>query len=117
MNRTELRGHLKSDPVITALPSGDALMVFTLVVNGTRWSTQANAQIVTSAFILIRAYSDVVMDLVNGPNGEPRQGDDVYILGSLEQIEVPKGSDPEKTERKTGVTAFQVQVIRRKPRS
>lgn len=115
MNRVELRGHLKADPAISALPSGDAVMTFTLVVNGTRWSQQANAQIVTSAFILVRAYSDVVMDLVNGA-GEPHQGDDVYILGSLEQIEKQKDNDPSKTERKTGVTAFQVQVIRRKHR-
>lgn len=113
MNKVELRGHLKDDAVLTHLQSGDPVLTWTLAVNGTRWSKADNAHIVTTAWILCRMYADQVIDLINTDGGEPKRGDDVYVAGELTQIQ----KDPEKTERKTGVTVFSLTVIRRRSRT
>ena len=113
MNKVELRGNLKADPTIDYLQSGDPVMSFTLCVNGARWSQRENRQVVTTAFIRCRMYADQVAEMLDA-SLEPGQGDDVYLVGQLEQVEVPKESDPEKKERKTGVTVFELNVIRRR---
>lgn len=112
MNRTELRGHLKDDAVLTYLTSGDPVLTWVLAVNGTRWSKADSAHIVTTAWILCRMYADQVVELVNA-GGEPKRGDDVHVVGEMAQIQ----KDPEKTERKTGVTVFSLTVIRRRSRT
>lgn len=115
MNKVELRGGLLRDAAVDYLPSGDPVMRFTLAVNGTRWSRSDNAHVVTTAYISCRMYADQVIAMIDAA-GEPKQGDDVYVVGELAQIEVQKGSDPTKTEKKTGVTVFHMDVIRRKVR-
>lgn len=113
MNRVELRGGLTADPKIEYLPSGDPVVSFTLAVNDTRWDSKAESQVVTTSYIRCRMFSDVAMDVLDDKRGFGK-GDDVYLLGKLEQIVVEKDSDPSKTERKTGVVVFQLTVVRRR---
>lgn len=111
MNRVELRGGVTTEPKIDYLPSGDPVIGFTVAVNGTRWSSQDNRQVVKTSYIWCRVYSDVAKDVLDHPEGFDK-GDDVYVLGEIEQIEREK--EDGKKERKTGVTVFQMTVVRRR---
>lgn len=109
MNRVELRGGVTNDSEPKWLPSGDPVVEFTLAVNGTRWSSEQQAQVVKTTFIRVKAYSEVATRLVDAG---VEKGDDLYVLGELIQEEWEK-KDGTK-ERKTGVVAFQVTLIRRR---
>jgi single-strand DNA-binding protein len=102
VNRVELRGGVTTEPKIEFLPSGDPVVTFTVAVNGTRWSSQENKQVVKTAYIRCRAYSDIAKDVLEHADGFDK-GDEVYVLGELDQIEIVHADG--KKDRKTGVTA------------
>ena len=110
MNRIEITGGLTRDPELVYLPnSGAALMEMTVAVNVARYNGETRQQEVTTIYVLVKAWSSLAEAIAED---DLSKGDEVYVLGELEQRTVEK-RDKSK-ESKTHVTAKMVSVVRRR---
>lgn len=109
MNRVEIRGGLVRDPEFRFVGDNSTpLLEMTVAVNGTRYDRAKNSQVVKTTFVQVQAWG-VIADEVMNKYGLAK-GDEVYVLGELDQREVEK-ADGSK-ERKTRVTAFLITALR-----
>lgn len=113
MNRVELRGGLTRDAEIKAVGQHNVLLCeFTVAVNGARYDSAAQAQVVTTTFVTVNAWGEIAEQIAD--RGGLARGDEVYVLGELDQREVEKRDGTK--ERKTRVNAFVVTDVRRRNR-
>jgi single-stranded DNA-binding protein len=107
LNRVELVGGLVRQPEVSTTPGGHTLWRATIAVNGTRYDSQAQAQVVKTAYVTISAAGTLADRIVEIG---PVQGDEVHVLGEITQHEVEKPDG--KTERKTGVEILVLTPVR-----
>lgn len=110
MNRVEVMGGLTRDGEFRFLPSGMPVAEFTVAIDKARYDSATKGKVVETTFVKVTAWASLAEDLMN--DGGLTQGDVVYVIGELSQREIEK-KDGSK-ERKTGVTAHVVSVVRRK---
>jgi single stranded DNA-binding protein len=111
MNRVELRGGITRDVEIRAVGQRNTLLAeFTIAVNGARYDADKGEQVVTSLFVTVQAWGEVAEQIAQ--SGGLCKGDEVYVIGELDQREVEKRDGTK--ERKTRVTAFVVYATRRR---
>lgn len=104
INDVRVGGGLVRDPELRFLPSGVALLEFTVAVNDARYDSQARSQVVTTEFVACQAWGWLA-EKVAGIGLS--KGDEVFVLGKLSQREFEK-KDGSK-ERKTRVVAYLVE--------
>lgn len=109
MNRVEVQGGLTRDPSFKVIGQGTPCLEFTVAVNGARWDSQARSQVVETTYVAVQAYNEVA-DNVMGAYPALGKGDEVYVLGKLDQRTIEK-ADGSK-ESKTRVTATLIVVQR-----
>lgn len=110
MNRVELAGALVRDPTLTALPSGMFVCNFTLAIDDTHWSAEERKKVVKTNYLGCVAWGD----LAEYVGGQFKRGDEIYVLGTLEQQ--PANPEAGRKDSKTKVRAGVVRPIRvRKP--
>lgn len=107
MNRVEIRGGLTRDASVRTVGHGGVLMQFTVAVNGTRWDSQAGQQVVKTTFVTCQAWADVA-EAIEAAGGLS-QGDDVYVVGELDQYRKEQDDKPS-----TRVTVMDFRVLRRR---
>jgi single-strand DNA-binding protein len=113
VNRVEIMGGLTRDAEFRFLPSGMPVAEWTVAIDKARYDSQTQGKIVETTFVKVTAWASLAETLMD--DGGLHQGDVVYVIGELSQREIEK-KDGSK-ERKTGVTAHVVQVVRRKAAS
>ncbi len=100
LNKVELIGGLTRDIHMTYTKKGTAIVELSLAVNGARYDFEARGQVVTTVYVQVQCFGATAERVAET---EIRQGDEVYVLGELDQREVEKRDGT--TERKTRVTA------------
>lgn len=100
LNRVELCGGMTRNPELKYFDSGMAVCDVSVALNGTRYDSASRAQIVTTTYVSVNAYGWVAEEFVNTG---AKQGDEVYVLGELDQREVEKRDGTK--EKKTRVNA------------
>lgn len=105
-------GGLTVDPDMKMTPSGACRVEFTVAVNDTKYSAEAGTHVVVTAFIRVVVWAEQAEALMEAELG---RGDTVLVIGKLEQQELDKGDG--KKERKTGVTAVTVTIVRKARRT
>lgn len=109
INKVEISGGLIRDAELRFLPSGVAVVEFTIATNGARYDSKSREQVVTTQFTTVEAWAWLAEQV--GEMGLVK-GEGVYVLGELTQQEREK-QDGTK-ERKTRVRAAMVQPFRRR---
>lgn len=109
MNRVEISGGLTRDPEIRYLPSGVGVLDLTVAVNGARYDSDKREQVVTTSYISCNCFGWLAEQIANTGLSK---GDEVYVLGELEQrsYETRDG----KKESKTRVTIMALKPVRRR---
>lgn len=95
------------DPELRYLDSGMPVIDASLALNGTRYDGQSRQQIVTTTYVSVVAYGWLAEQFAESG---AHQGDEVYVLGELDQREVEKRDGTK--ERKTRVTASLLMLTR-----
>lgn len=109
MNRVEIRGGLVRDVELKYVgQSGVACMEMTVAVNGTRYDSQQRTQVVKTTFVSVQVWGLKAEETAE--RYRLSKGDEVYVLGELDQREVEKADGTK--ERKTRVTALLIDVLR-----
>lgn len=107
VNRVELMGSLIEDPKQQQLESGFTFCRFTLAVNGSRWSSSAGHQIVTTDFLGCHAWAEVGARAMR----ELHKGDEVHLVGKLDQRQ--NVLEDGKKDAHTRVVVFTYDVVRK----
>lgn len=98
MNRWEGKGGLTRDPEVAFLEgSGICMWKASIAVNGARYDSQTRQQGVTTVYVSLVAFGWLAEQIAEY---NLTRGDEVYVIGELEQREIDKDG---KKERKTGV--------------
>jgi single-strand DNA-binding protein len=108
MNRVEIMGGLTRDAELRFLPSGIAVLNFTVAVNGARYDSSERQQVVTTSYISVEAWGSLAEEAADSG---VTKGCEVYVMGELTQQTIEK-RDGEK-ESKTRVKAHIISVTRR----
>lgn len=109
MNRVEVRGGLTRDAEFRFVGQANTpLLEFSVAVNGTRYDAQTRQQAVKTTFVSVQVWGLQAEEIMS--KYALGQGDEVYVLGELDQREIEK-KDGTK-ERKTRVTGFHIVVLR-----
>lgn len=107
MNRVEISGGVVRDPELRQTGSGTYVTDLTVAVNGTRYDFEQRQQVIETSFISTVWWGHLAEKVVQ----LLEQGDEVWLIGELHQIETEKGG---KKERKTKVKGYVFQPIRKR---
>lgn len=106
MNRVEIRGGLVRDS--ESRMAGHAMLCsFTVAVNGTRYDSETRQQVVKTVYVTCQAWAALADQITD--DGGLQQGDDVYVVGELDQY---RKADDDKPS--TRVTVLAYSVLRRR---
>lgn len=111
MNKVEIQGGLTRDPELRFLPSGMPVCEFSMALNGTRYDKDARAQVVTTTFVTCQAWGDAAEEFA----GEFGQGDEVYVMGRLDQRTIEKRDGTK--ESKTRIEVLFWHAVRKRRRA
>lgn len=101
MNRVEVSGGLTRDATYDDSGAVQRLQ-FTIAVNGTRWDSQQNQQVVKTMYVTLVAWGPQALEWMS-----LKKGDEVHAVGELDQYR-----NPEKDQPSTRVTVFQMSLLR-----
>jgi single stranded DNA-binding protein len=109
VNRVEIRGGLTRDAEFRYVGHANTpLAEFVVAVNGARYDPERREQVVTTIFVSVQAWSTLAETVME--RWALSQGDEVYVVGELDQREVEKRDGTK--DRKTRVTAVHIDVLR-----
>lgn len=113
LNRVELIGGLTREPVLTfAAQTGVAICELSLAMDFGAWDPALRQRVLRTSYLSCRAWAEVAEQIAEAGLGP---GDEVYLMGRVEQREIPReGKTP---ERKTTITVLIWQIVRRRHRA
>jgi single-stranded DNA-binding protein len=106
LNRWEGQGVLTRDPVVTELPSGAVLVEVTMAINDAGWDAEARAHVVQTIYVTLQLWDNLGGLMARGV----RKGDEIFVVGRLDQKIVTKRDGTE--DRKTRVVVLQFTLTR-----
>jgi single-strand DNA-binding protein len=106
VNRVEISGGLTRDPEIRYTNGGFPILEFTVAVSGTRYDSGERKQVVTTSYISCTVVGDRAEEFADSHG----KGDEVLVLGELDQRSFEK-RDGSK-ESKTRVSVMSVHTLR-----
>ena len=105
LNRVEISGGLVRDAEFTHLPSGAPVWEATVVVNEAVYSAKERASVVRANYIAVNAFGEPAERLAS--EGLQR-GDEVYILGALNQTTIERKDGSKESKTKVRVLTYNV---------
>ena len=101
MNRVEVVGTLTRDAETTRTDRGFAIWEATLAVNGARFDPDSSEHVVTTVFVRVKA---VGWEAEKLDGWRLSRGEELYVLGEFDQLEVVKEDGTKDTKTRVAVT-------------